>query len=403
MQVNCVKGKEIAFGNGALLKMNRGMREISHIHCPLCAEEMLSRAERGSFFTGLREVTGKILPSSKSIDVFRKAMRFLSPEGVNFVMIMGDYARKYPDKTFGEIFKLPEVMARHMQKKQQQNERYNKRYSAVFNQIKSLLGIPENVEEDFVRKVDRHVRHIATSQGSDLIKRYKIAQRTQPLEQFITDGKKLQTFKKLVAKIPLEMPKEDKLLCDYAQDNDFDIMQNLLRNRSVTYHYIDAVSKNDKSKKVCMCEKCNYETGGLPLAETFKIYPEFRENLKRYLMEISVYEDTKRFDVPKGYSEDIRNCVKEQTGVQIEIPSVKELKKAHIIKTSPQLREILASKESLQQQYVRLNKVQMYIKQLEKTKGPKQDKIDRYKLIMEILEEKIRKSQTNNQYSFSSL
>ena len=73
----------------------KGFRNIEHLHCAVCGDEMILKRTKESIMRQLFDENGEVLPSSKSIKAFNQVIPYLPPEEVKVVILMGKYAKKY--------------------------------------------------------------------------------------------------------------------------------------------------------------------------------------------------------------------------------------------------------------------------------------------------------------------
>ena len=83
--------------------------ELPGLKCVMCANPLLSMKEVDAF---IHRVCGQnaSMPSSQSITRYWDTLCYQKSTKSELLGYMENYAKKYPDKTFGEIFELPEVL-----------------------------------------------------------------------------------------------------------------------------------------------------------------------------------------------------------------------------------------------------------------------------------------------------
>lgn len=372
----------------------KGFRNLEHLHCAVCGDEMMLKRTQESVTKQLFDENGNVLPASKSISVFRQTIPYLPIEEANVVILMEKYAKKYPNKTFEEIFQLPEVTNPLLKKKEKKEKAYQTKFDKFFKKIEKLLPDLSEVPKEELEIFKARLIYNGYSKKSIEMKKYttrkiinEFAEKTG-----IEDKKTIENLLKIGEKLPYQKPDETKLICEYIGKKDTAILQSLLRNHLSTIRHFGAPT--DSYTMLCLCERCNIETGNLTLKEMLEQFKNMTENIRKYVIDITNRLLVKDIGVNKDYPDKFQKFFKEETGIYLTIPSAETLKEEQFLEKYPKIKRILAKSEPLSEQRARIHNTELRIRSM-KRENAEPAKINEYRFLLKLLSKKLEDSKKN--------
>ena len=211
----------------------------------------------------------------------------------------------------------------------------------------------------------------------------------------VEDKKTIENLHKIGEKLPYKKPDEIKLICEYIGKKDTAILQSLLRNHLSTIRHFGA--PDDSYTMLCLCERCNAETGKLTLKEMFKLFKNMPENIRKYVIDITNRLLVKDIGVNKDYPDKFQKFFKEETGISLIIPPTEVLRREKFLIKYPKVREVLEKSETLTEQRARIHNTELRIRSM-KRENAEPAKIDEYRFLLKLLSKKLEDSKKNRQY-----
>ena len=256
--------------------------ELPGLKCVMCGGSLLKMSEIDAF---VNKVCGREakMPSSKSINFYLSTMWHQKTSKLGLLSIMEEYAKKYPDKSFGEIFALPEVLNHHLQK-------CHAYYAETFEKNRPLFELMEKnlhlSPEQKTKLAELHKKavNISISNRSDELKRYLIRQNYAQFQREIS-GTATAKIIEYASRMPLLPSSPDLALAHMAGKSDTHIMQGFLC--SVT-PMKKLINPND-GHGIFMCQHCASDAGTAPFSSLFYIFPKMFSNIQEQLNTIISY------------------------------------------------------------------------------------------------------------------
>lgn len=208
---------------------------------------------------------------------------------------LNNYSLKYPNKTFAEIFKMPEVIKYHSKQFDKNQKSEMKQRIAIFKGLRNL----------YPKMTAQEIREIQSVNSKALVvinnEYYKPHIKKLLVEELYKDySSKLQDNLKpeimnYVSRIPCgESNIVHRFITEAYRANktDMDIVEYFIRELQATFEHIIAKSKNGPdhiSNGIMLCKQCNVERSDISYLQYLKIHPEMRANLQKQINKVITF------------------------------------------------------------------------------------------------------------------
>lgn len=316
-----------------------------------------------------------------AIKKLEKLKPYYAKEEVEIINTMAKYAEKYPDKTFSEIFSMPEVFNFHLENirnyKNSRLPKVNKIMKDISNLAKQLPTDEQDevkiIEDDVVRPlIDRiffnpYMRNKNNEILTDIytgqqLYRENYAYRTETkkiniLNQYadLWEHSSRPDIMKKIYKLAEQLPFDTSLVDFFILDSvkkdktDRDIIWSLLNEVSTSYDHIIPRSKdgsNDLSNGLRVHKYCNEERDVIPYSIFCNYKVDLNENIQKQISKISSLITHEKLLNSDDYPVSLKENMLEASNGKIKIDTdefVKDYKRM-ISKKDSQIKE---SKERL--------------------------------------------------------
>ncbi len=253
--------------------------ELPNLKCVMCGIPLLKKSEVDSFIRRVCRQNAS-MPSEKSISSYLDTMYYQKGCRTDLLPIMESYAKKYPDKSFGEIFAMPEVLEPHLKISHEYFAKSFEKNRPLFELMEEKINASPKLKEKLA-ELHKKAVNISIGNHSDFVKRYLILKLYSELENeigVIRTSKLLEYAKQ----IPLMSGSPDLALCHMAGKSDAHIMQGFLS--SVTPMKKRIVPTDGHG--VFVCQPCATEAGYVPFSSLFTLFPKMFSNIQEQLNQI---------------------------------------------------------------------------------------------------------------------
>lgn len=252
------------------------LAEIPGLRCALCNSPLLRASEVDAF---IRKVCGEksSMPSGQSIARYMDTMCYQKAAKMELLSKMEHYAKLYPDKSFGEIFAMPDVMEHHLQASNAYFAANYEKSSPLFKSMEKNLNLsPEQKEK--LTELHRNAVKIAIGNMPDGVKRYLIMQNYGAFQSEI-GGIRVAKMQEYASRIPLLPGCPDSMLYHMRGKTDASIMQSFLSSVTPRKKRIELKDGNG----FVICQPCSSVVDLIPFKSLFYVFPDMFKNLQNQL------------------------------------------------------------------------------------------------------------------------
>lgn len=324
--------------------------------------------------------------SKKAPQVVKKLnpLKPLMPEiYLDLLVVMEDYAKKYPKLTFTEIFRKPEVMEHYRNIVESQRNQNTDTTNKIFKKIDAIMKQqPEELQKEYELVKSGLYKYNALI-GEE--HKFAINSLFKPILNKIQDKKIIEKISKQLDKIPAYNYGVQNVILRFSRDgyDDMRLFKTMLEDISNTFDHIipDCYSHDSSaSNGLYMHRRCNSNRRVFKYADIQEAYPEFKENIQKQLNKLMAFINAGKLtgmaEVPykikrnlDSYthgkiSPDIRNYLKQQK-LRLEeqnhnLTTIREEHLEQFDRTRDEIQDVAKQMDELRKKMSQLKKEKNY-------------------------------------------
>ena len=216
-------------------------------------------------------------------------------EDAEILKVMDAYSLKYPDKTFAEIFNMPEVLQYHREIAELDKKYSSAKRIEVFKQLRDFGQKLAPADRKALQDTNTKAMGVLNCEFFEPdIKKGLI----DDLYKDFARGAKTHFWRKNLMKIVDEFPvtghTPDSFIvhCAESKKTDKDIITYFAKSLQATYEHFIPRSKEGadiKENIIILCGKCNHRRSNLPYPFFLRFAPEMMNNLQKQFNKIITF------------------------------------------------------------------------------------------------------------------
>ena len=269
--------------------------------------------------------------------------------------IMELYSIKYPEKTFAEIFRDPDIASYHAKVLDITNNAASAKKIDVFKKLRELSLSLSVKDKRILQKTNTDAMTIFNNElYKPYINRALIEDLYGKFVEQCSDKTIGNKVMEIINEFPYEVNTTDRFItaCVRERKSDMDIIEMFVREMQATYEHYKAKSKggaDDQNNIIILCKKCNSERSNLSYPFFLRFHPEMKINLPRQVNKIIkfiMHGSLKNYD---NYPIGIRKTVKDETdnAIILNIDKYLKFREEKALKSLEQSQAILSKDEAL--------------------------------------------------------
>lgn len=216
-------------------------------------------------------------------------------EDAEILKVMDAYSLKYPDKTFVEIFNMPDVLQYHREIAELDKKQSSAKRIEVFKQLRDFGQKLSPADRKALLDTNTKAMGVLNCEFFEPdIKKGLI----DDLYKDFVRGAKTHFWRKNLMKIVDELPVTDRtadsfiIHCSESKKTDKDIITYFAKSLQATYEHFIPRSKEGadiKENIIILCGKCNHRRSNLPYPFFLRFAPEMMNNLQKQFNKIITF------------------------------------------------------------------------------------------------------------------
>lgn len=238
---------------------------------------------------------GITVKAPRFMQKLEKYRDFFGAEDSEILKVMEAYSLKYPDKTFAEIFNMPEVLQYHREIAELDKEHSCAKRIEVFKQLRVFGQKLTPVDRKSLQDANTKAMGVLNCEFFEPdIKKGLIGD----LYKDFARGAKTHFWRKNLMKIVDELPVTGRtadsfiIHCSESKKTDKDIITYFAKSLQATYEHFIPRSKEGadiKENIIILCGKCNHRRSNLPYPFFLRFAPEMMNNLQKQFNKIITF------------------------------------------------------------------------------------------------------------------
>ncbi len=205
------------------------------------------------------------------------------------------YSLKYPNKTFAEIFSMPEVIKYHTNQFDKNQKAEMKQRIAIFKALRNLYPKMTAQEIREIQSVNSKALAVINNEYyKPHIKKLLVDELYKDYSSKLQDNLKREIMN-YISRLPYgESNIVHRFIAEAGKYNktDMDIVEYFIRELQATFEHIVAKSKNGSdsiSNGIMLCKQCNGERADISYPQYLKIHPEMKVNLQKQINKVITF------------------------------------------------------------------------------------------------------------------
>lgn len=206
------------------------------------------------------------------------------------------YSQKYPNKTFAEILRMPEVLDHHSQLLDTNRKSEMQQRVAIFKALRNLYPKMSAQEIKEIQSVNSKVLEVLNNEYyKPHIKKLLVEELYDKFSSGVNDHNLKFEVMNLISRLPYgESNVVHKFIKEFGQSDktDMDIVEYFIRELQATFEHIVAKSKNgsdDLANGIMLCKQCNNERSDILYTQFLKLHPEMKDNLPKQINKVITF------------------------------------------------------------------------------------------------------------------